>query len=216
MAAQSLFAVNIDPQRQVDRLKAFAFQRGPSAGWRFGASDFDRLADPPTPPGDGWHFVGLGAHLGSIGQTMAEAWNFACTRQQASDLWAGEVDWDRRNLRALVPSTFQKGTIDWFVLNVRAHWNPNEDRQIKEVRGPRSACAQALWMAGQNPSWVRAMNGTTVPQAALAGYEVALDGNRWDRVPCLYWRPDTQEICLRAIWCVSVLARCAVPEVSPT
>ncbi len=128
--------------------------------------------------------------LDGVRRTSRELWTIAAEHQPTSWYW----DWarDRYDPRPM-PVRLLPGITHWpgvrrMTIDFGALWIPGEHRRPSNLRGPDSAHAEILTAAAHFPDWARAMDGISVPDIWLSGYQVTHpEESTRLRLPGLAW-----------------------------
>ncbi len=179
-------------------------------GWGFGPADFEAVDVGPKRHGDPLVVDVVAVYLpgddelDGVRRTCDELWALVASQHPNAWCW-DEKCWDarrvgRKQVRVLHGIAHQPG-IRRVTLDLGAHWNPQRPTRSIDVRGVDSAHAEVLAAAAHFPSWIRAMDGRSVPYALLSGYQVTLvEQESWRRLPCLSWNESRRTVSLTAHW----------------
>lgn len=187
-------------------------KRSAERNWGFTDQDFASLGEPPAWPEGDLCAVVLEVCLDTVQQTFEEAWLWASEVQPNHWRWEKLLS-DEESLRLLSGIQHQRG-LRWRVVDLAANWDKKDGIRPMDVRNPKKSphCA-ILWAAALFPAWVQAMDGTKVPYAWMAGYELSVSGSQsWSDVPYLCFNRGSREVKLNAAYGGSRSAYWAVPE----
>jgi len=168
---------------------------------------------PETPPyftQDNEVVVVLGLTLDTLQSTIEFAYEWATEGQQNGGWrWEG-LSTDPDKLRLLQGSeSFQPFTLRWR----RIKLNANIGKKPVDVRSPETSPGIALvFVAAQHPERVKAINYRTRFGWYIPGLECTVSNDEpWERVLCVQFHRDEQQVWLSARWFGDAIGVIAVP-----
>lgn len=209
------------PEVQLHNMRCWNQERG----WGFSNSDFPSSV-PDFTPSSLLEVLVLAVYLPDQGHGEGRVPGYIRTARELTAVasaqqpgWYQTVRLDEQRLR-LLPGTEARHTpgLRWVALDLGAHYEPQQGRAVKDVRGADSAHAEVLAAAAHLPDWLRAMDGARVPCADMAGYQYRrnTDGKAdndqlWTDALYLAFNGTVCEVRLGADWDAHVHDRYAAP-----
>jgi hypothetical protein len=194
MGSNMLF---VSPDQQITNLRQW-MDFGHLQG--FTEADFDSVleAKGKLPNPVGLTVPVLVPYLGKVGDTFDALWDVV--ESVYDEHWRNPgLKSDKRHLRLLEGIEHPGKCLRWEIIDLGAHHEPKNGREVRNVRGAGSAHAGVLAALAHFPKWVEAMDGETVPYVDIAGYEACVDGyDPWRFVP--YVDRDGAEVELDVYW----------------
>ncbi len=177
-------ALFVSPDQQITNLRQW-MDFGHLQG--FTEEDFDSVleAKGKLPNPVGLTVPVLVPYLGKVGDTFDALWDVV--ESVYDEHWRNPgLKSDKRHLRLLEGIEHPGKCLRWEIINLGAHHEPKNGREVRNVRGAGSAHAGVLAAVAHFPKWVEAMDGETVPYADIAGYQACVGGyGPWRDVPCI-------------------------------
>jgi hypothetical protein len=171
------------PEQQIASVRDWNLTRG----WGFIEAHFVQAEAQleQLPPRVGLKVPVLVPYFGKVGETFDALWDVV---ESAYDehYRNPNLKSDKRHLRLLEGIEHPGRCLRWEIIDLGAHHEPKNGREVRNVRGVDSAHAGVLAAVAHFPKWVAAMDGDKVPYVDIAGYEASVEGDvPWRSVPFL-------------------------------
>lgn len=144
--------------------------------------------------------------FGSPNKNVEAWWKVLIGTQPNAWRW-DHLKTDPRNLRLDPNAKSYEPGIYRVRINLVAHWEPEKDRTIDEVRSEAKAAgeflahAEAMAAYGLHAELLQEQDGENLPQVDLAGYQATIPGDEaWASVPYLCWNRGSRKVQLGPGW----------------
>jgi len=144
--------------------------------------------------------------FGSPEATFEAWWKVLCGTQPGNYRWE-QLRTDTEHLKLHDRARTYDLGIHVVHINLVAHWEPKDGRNVVSVREQAEtndellAHAEAMAAYGLHPELLREQNGENLPYVDLAGYMADTpDDGAWRHVPYFNWRRGIREVGLYADW----------------
>ncbi len=156
-------------------------------GWGFTLNDYLTLQLPTHQPAPGEHGLStlvLVPYLDTVQATFVGLWKAIQSRHANTDRW-DQFKSDQANLRLLEGITHPGKCLRWEAIDLAANWDQENGIAPRDVRDPTSSPHAGILAASAiHTRWVESIDGESVPNVWVPGYECKNDG-RWSVVPWL-------------------------------